>query len=435
MQAFVVPPNVPRDHATVRSVIGGDWLDRRVDAAVRAMKQKNTFSPSAIGMSLGRLTHPLVAELFALKRGHDDQTPYLDLLELDLGKLQRNLPTDLQPRIRSDDAAPKVVHELRVAAGLARLGHQISWLPDEGKKRPEMVVDPDSADAVSVECKKRDRRDGYEKNAGRFWEHFQYAMRLRMEEDGLNYWAKVVAEDFRLGDVDLIVKQAIELLRSNESGSTPLGEGRYELEFLRLADRGGSIPSDVFALIPRGVYGINHGEVDSGDLRVPRFEGDSFSEGLVTNPRAIRLELPDDPTRRIRGVLRNLKTAAQQLLLGMPGLVYIDLSFGSWEPEASDFESIANAVAAELGRGHRRVSAVILLAIEPTRLADGFPGWWIRTELIRHPNPLYPLSAKLPIPGDESSKWVPGQWMRPARAATGAGDLAPLFPWDEPGTQ
>src|SRR6266542_827582 len=227
-----------------------------------------------------------------------------------------------------------------------------------------MVVDPDSADAVSVECKKRDRRDGYEKNAGRFWEHFQYAMRLRMEEDGLNYWAKVVAEDFRLGDVDLIVKQAIELLRSNESGSTPLGEGRYELEFLRLADRGGSIPSDVFALIPRGVYGINHGEVDSGDLRAPRFEGDSFSEGLVTNPRAIRLELPDDPTRRIRGVLRNLKTAAQQLLLGMPGLVYIDLSFGSWEPEASDFESIANAVAAELGRGHRRVSAVILLAIE-----------------------------------------------------------------------
>jgi hypothetical protein len=432
MLAFVVPTKLSDDHPSVRSLVGGDWLDRRVEAAVVAMKQRNDFSPSMIGMTLGRLAHPLVAELFAVRRGYETETPYLDLLEIDLRTLGPNLPVDLQQRMRVDEEAPKVVHELRIAAGLTRLGHRVSWLPDEGTKRPEMLVDPDTSHAISVECKKRDRRDGYEADAERFWGHFQDSMRRRMEEEGLNYWVKVTANEFRLRDVDLIVRQAVDALRANEAGTASLGGGHYQLHFLRLSDPGRSIPGEVLALIPRGVFGVNHGEVDRSDWIIPRSRDDAFSRGPVTNPKAIRLELPDDPSRRIRGVLRNLKTAAKQLLSNAPGLVYIDLSFRDYDQESSDFESVGSAVTSALERAHRRATAVVLSAIEPTNLMDGLSGWWVRTELIGHSNPLHPFPASHGIPGDESSRWLPGQWFRPTRVAADPTDPAPMLPWGEP---
>ena len=46
---------------------------------------------------------------------------------------------------------------------------------------------------------------------------------------------------------------------------------------------------------------------------MPRTGGDRFSEGPVLNPQVVRLELVDDPERRVKGVLRNLKVAAQQV--------------------------------------------------------------------------------------------------------------------------
>jgi len=433
MRAFVVPPTLPNDHPKTRSVIGDDWLDRRVNAAWRAMQQRNNLSPSAIGMTFGKLAHPLVAELYALAVNSDALgTPQLDLLELDLTKLGSKVPDDLHGRLRNDEESTKVIHELRIAAGLNRLGHRITWLSDEGAKRPELIVDADSDSAISVECKKRDRNDGYEAQADKFWNHFQYGLRQPMDEGGLNFWVKLTAREFRLRDVDLIVRQTLEELHSNDHGSALLSNGRYHLEYLRLADAHGSLPSEILALIPRGVYGVNHGEVNASDVTIPTREGGAFSRGPVMNPRAIRLELTDDPNRRIRGVLRSLKTAARQLLPDLPGVVYIDLSFRSYDEETSDFDSVVEAVTSELKRAHRRASAVVLTAIEPTRLMDGFPVWSVRTALIRHPDALNPLPEPSDIPGEESSRWLPGQWLRPKTPASGPEDPAPLYPWGEP---
>src|SRR5438309_1379157 len=119
MRAFVMPLPLHNDHPSLRSIIGSDWLDGRVDAARRAMQQKNNLSPSAIGMSFAKLAHPLVAELFSSAGNNDGAgTPFLDLLELDLTTLGSVLPDHLQQRLRVDEESLKVIHELRIAAGL-----------------------------------------------------------------------------------------------------------------------------------------------------------------------------------------------------------------------------------------------------------------------------------------------------------------------------
>jgi hypothetical protein len=137
------------------------------------------------------------------------ETLQLDLLELDLRALADNLPGDLTTRLRNEDDALKAIYELRIGAGFARLGMQVQWTSaaDSGR-RPEFVVNPSSAVPVSVECKKRDVQDGYEKDANRFFQHFQFLLRQRMEAQSLNYAMKLTAEQFKLGDVEGVSRRS-----------------------------------------------------------------------------------------------------------------------------------------------------------------------------------------------------------------------------------
>jgi hypothetical protein len=302
------------------------------------------------------------------------------------------------------------MYELHVGAGFRRLGWPLEWLPDAGERRPEMIVAPKTAQAVSVECKKRDRSDGFEQDASQFWHSLQFKLRKTMQAATLNFAVRITAEQFRLGDVDGVVSDTVDTLKSREVGAMTTSTG-YRVEFTKLAESGESIPSDVFNLFPRGVYGVNLGQVYPQQVRVPRFPGDPVSEGMVVDPVVLRLELVDDRQRRVKGVLRILKSGAKQLLVGMPGVIYIDVSLGTLDRESVEFDSIAEAVRSRLEHTHTRVSAVVLTAIEPTRTMNGVPVWWIRTEVIEQPRPQHPLPGDIRLPGSVAGgQWIPGEW-------------------------
>jgi hypothetical protein len=275
-----------------------------------------------------------------------------------------------------------------------------------------MIVNPGALSSVSIECKQRDALDGYEQAASQFWKHLHLPLRQRMTQSQLNYWVKVTAREYRLGDVDRVVKEAVALMRSVESGSATVMGNRYQIDCLRLAEPGGAIPSAFFGLLPRGVFGVNEGTADRSQVRTPRFAGDEFARGPVTDPIALRLELIDDLERRVRGVLRNLKNAAKQVRLGLPSVVYIDVNLGSYERESAEFENMVAAVAAQLQAAHTRVSAVVLVAAAPTRSLDDVTGWWIHTRVLPQPRPQYSLPANLVLPGDgPGSRWLHGRWV------------------------
>lgn len=108
VKGFVALPELAEDHPRVKCVLGERWLERGVAMARVAMQRRNNLSPSMIGMTQGKLSHPLVSEAY---RATDDagaltgETLTLDLLELDLRSLGENLPDNLAARLRIQAAA------------------------------------------------------------------------------------------------------------------------------------------------------------------------------------------------------------------------------------------------------------------------------------------------------------------------------------------
>jgi hypothetical protein len=170
MRAILLLPKRSYHHRS-RSVLGLNWIQRRVESALINIPTKNFLHPSNLAQSSGRLSHPLVSEAYNKEQGHDrgaidgPQTPLLDLLESCLETLEDNVPRNLRERLRDDHDVEKVIYELMIAAGFQRLGHVLKWNTSTHAKQSEFIVHTSRSKAISIECKKRDPKDGYEKKS------------------------------------------------------------------------------------------------------------------------------------------------------------------------------------------------------------------------------------------------------------------------------
>jgi len=398
---FIVPPRVP-NHPKVNQVLGGGWLKRKVEDAIAATKGKAILHPSRMSPTFGWGGHRLVSEV-KQKVVNSEATPILDSLEVDLEDLgDTALPNDLRHRLRDEHGFSKAAYELRIAAGFSRLGYYPVWCPPIKQSHPEFLILEGKTNVLSVECKKRDRRDGYERQAGKFWKHLQYELRQGMSKRSLNYWVKVSGRLFDLTDIQSLVSEIVSTIETTENGESTAINGRYHFEFIKLADPGKSIDMAVVNMFPRGDLGINMGK------------GYRAMVGPLKDPKLLRMEFLDDPEQRVRGVVRNLKNAAKQVLEGLPNLVYIDVNIPSYEQEQAEFDSMVDAVENILAAGHRRVSAVVLTNIFPSLSLDEYLGWRVRTELVMQPKPTATFPKGAVFPGNVSStKWLRGHLSRP----------------------
>lgn len=398
MDDFIIPPNVT-NHSKIGEVLGKNWLKCQVDKAIAATKRKQTLHPATMSPAFGWITHPLVSE--AKKDSQDEKTPLLDSLEIDLTDLAgTRLPSNLGERLKSDHDYSKVAYELRIAAGFCRLGYRVAWVLTSNQPHPEFLVFLNDSSSLSVECKKRDKSDGYEQEGANFWEHFQYKLRVKMKEVSLNYWVKITGRKFKLTDISGLVDEIILKIQSSECGHFDSQLGRYSIEYTKLVDPGESISMDIVNMFPRGVFGINMGEQQRDQLMV----------GLLKDPKLLRLEVIDDLEHRVKGILRNLKNAAHQVIQGIPNLVYLDINIPNYEEEQKEFGDFIQVVESELAIRHRQISAVIITNIYPALSLNKYLGWRIRTELIEHPKPLVKLPEGMNFPGDNlGTQWMLGE--------------------------
>lgn len=398
MNAFIVPPG-PTDHSKVNGVLGQDWLSRQVDAALTATRRKQTLHPSTMSPTFGWITHPLVSEAKEGAIG-GARTPILDSLEVDLQDLAGiPLPSNLDQRLRDGHDFSKAAYELRIAAGMRRLGHSPVWCPPIKQPHPEFIVLTTMSNVLSVECKKRDARDGYEQDGAVFWKHLQYHLRRRMGEASLNYWVKVSGREFHLADLETLVSEIVSVIQTNEYGQFDSVAGRYHIEYVRLTEPGGSVDMELINMFPRGDFGVNMGH------------GYATMVGPVKDPKLLRMEVIDDPEHRVKGILRNLKTAAKQVIRGLPNLIYLDVNIPEYAREELEFGGIAEVVRKELATRHRQVSAVVLTNIYPALSLEEYLGWRVRIELLTQPRPAVRLPKGLSFPGDAAgTHWLPGNW-------------------------
>lgn len=392
MDQYVIPP-VVSDHPKVHELVGRNWIERRVEAALDSAKRKQHLHPSTMSPACGWIVHPLLAE--AKQKG---RTPISDSLELDLRDLDDvPLPQNLGKRLRDDHDFHKATYEIRIAAGFRRLGFRPVWCSTMKQRRPEFLVLMGGREIMSVECKKRDVQDGYEKDAGVFWKHLQYQLRQRMSAHSLNYWVKVSGAKFEIADVNVLVLEIISSIRQRDCGQFNAVHGRYRVEYLRLTEPNGSVIAEVIDMFPRGHMGINAGQLSRSMV------------GSIKNPKLLRMELIDDPQRRLKGIVRNLKNAAKQMIHGLPYLVYLDVNIPNFEQERAEFDGLAEAISHELHMRYRHVSAVILTNIYPALSLNGYLGWRVRTECVLQPKPTAPILRELVFPGDmPGTAWLPG---------------------------
>lgn len=398
MDNFIVPP-ITTTHERVHKILGKNWLQEQVKAIRNATRKKTSLHPARMSPAFGWVTHPLVSE--AIKGISEPRTPLTDSLETDLIDLESTeLPSNLGERLKSDHDCIKVAYELRIAAGFRRLGYPVEWIPPSTQPRPEFIVFVKDSSSISVECKKRDKYDGYEEDGARFWRHLQYSLTIKLEEASLNYWVKVTGRIFHLQDIDTLVSEIISELQSKEQGQFESKAGHYRIEYTKLADPDKSISMDIVNMFPRGVFGINMGKQKRNQIM----------KGPVINPKLLRLEVVDDPEHRVKGILRNLDTAAHQVIRGIPNLVYIDTNIPEYEKEQQEFGNFVEAIKSEVVHRHRQISAVIVTNIYPALTLDEYLGWRVRTELIEHPDPLVKLPQDILFPGDAlGTQWLPGE--------------------------
>lgn len=398
MDNFIVPPGITT-HKIVHEILGGNWLEQQVEAIRIATRKKASLHPARMSPAFGWGGHPLISE--AKKGTSDPRMPLIDSLEMDLMDLAgTKLPSNLGERLKNDHDCSKVAYELRIAAGFCRLGHPIIWISPSNQPRPEFTVFLPDSSLLSVECKKRDKSDGYEQDGAKFWKHLQYGLRVKMEKTSLNYWVKVTGRDFHLEDIDTLVSEIISSLQSNEYGQFESKTEHYHVDYTKLADLGKNISMNIVNMFPRGVFGINMGKQKRNQIMV----------GPVTDPKLLRLEVIDDPEHRVKGILRNLKIAARQVIKGIPNLVYLDINIPDYNKEQEEFGNFVEAVKLELAQKHRQISAVVLTNIYPSLSLNEYLGWRIRTVLIEHLNPLAKLPRGLKFPGDDiGTQWLPGK--------------------------
>lgn len=397
MNHFVVSP-VIKSHKRLYGIIGEDWIPTQVESVRSALKQKASLHPSRMTPAFGWGTHPLVSE--AKDGTIPRNTTLMDSLEIDLCDLATTkLPCNLSERLKSDHDCRKVAYELRIAAGFCRLGYRIAWIPPSSQRQPEFTVDLSESNRLSVECKKRDSLDGYEQEGGRFWKHLQFTLTKKMQELSLNYWVKITGREFNLNDIDSLISEIISALQSNEYGQFNSTMGNYIIDYTKLANPGKSITMDIVNMFPRGGRGINIGKQNPNQIM----------KGPLTDPILLRLEIIDDLEHRTKGIVRNLKIAAHQVIKGFPNLVYLDVNIPDYQTEQSEFGVFVAAVKSELSQRHRQISAVVVTNIYPSLSLDECLGWRVRTELIEHPNPIVKLPRGFKFPGDNyDTQWLPG---------------------------
>lgn len=396
MDEFIIPPPVS-NHTRTNRVLGEGWLENEVNKAEEAIKGKVILHPSRMSPTYAWINHLLVSEVKQSKSSNQ-RALLLDSLEIDLRDLAGvTLPSSLRQRLRNDHDFSKTGYELRIAAGFRRLGHLVIWCPPIKQKHPEFLVLVDDSDILSVECKKRDTRDGYEEEGSRFWRHLQFHLVKKMDEESLNYWIKVSGREFYLADIETLVSEIVSVIKANKYGQFDSGTRRYHVEYTHLAEPGESIDIELVNMFPRGDFGVNKGR---------RYRS---MVGPVKDPKLIRMEITDDPEHRIKGILRNLKMASKQIIQGLANIVYIDISIPEYEREQAEFSNIANAIRGELATKHRHISAVILTNIYPALTRDEYLGWRIRTELIVQSKPNVCLPKGFRFPGDVAgTHWMPG---------------------------
>ena len=217
--------------------------------------------------------------------------------------------------------------------------------------------------------------------------------------ESLNYWVKLTSRDFHLSDNTPLIRQIITFMKENDFGHFQYMNGKYSVQYQKLAEPGSSIDTDVVNMYPRGEYGINAGQ----------YQKDKVMVGPLYDPKLIRMELVDDPEHRVEGVKRNLKTASKQFLPGLPNIVFIDINLPDYNQEQEELPGMVEAITAELRNEHKKVSAVVITNIYPTLSLDNFVGWRVLTETILHPAPIHAVPDFLPFPGDVNDTiWIPG---------------------------
>ena len=409
MNGHIILPNV-LTYSQTEKLLGKDWLKKKTEKAFKSGEIKANLHPGTMGQTFGTISHPLVYEEYDRVRYQGDkrgyigtETPIRDYLEIDLKSLADiEIPKDMAKRLRDDELYDSARYELQIAAGFRRLEYEPVWQDNSPGKKPEFLARKSNGDIIAIECK-RISSSGYYKNASKFWKHFQYGLYKLMTVESLNFWIKLIGNDFVLSDCDLLIQEIISCMKQNTMGHfNYINKKEYSVQYQKLSEPGGSIDSDIVNMYPRKDYGVNAG----------KYERNKIMSGPLHDPKLIRMELEvDNKCLIINSIHRNIKTASSQLSSELPNILYIDINIQDYTQEQEEIQDIIKTITSELANGYHNISVVVVTNVYPVLSLDNYIGIRFRTETVFHHNPINVLPDFLRFPGDTSNTmWIPGKF-------------------------
>jgi len=344
-----------KPHETLKLFFGEKWINKRIE------KTKLDGFDNLNPMNLAKTKiHPLIKAIIGTqiklaRSKYSGKTPIaLESDELLQSLLHENLTIlepildlpDWQIRLRDKKEFPKAEYELAIAAGYARTGNIVNFIPRSTDRTGEFYVVDKTGNEVLVECKKKDMTGPKQNKISNWWNEFQYLIMEKLKANSKSIGVAIhIPLDPKKEELSKIVEITKKLISDDCEGEKKFLKERYKITLTKLNSE----------------TECNEFGKDA-DYGVTRFLKDRKTRYVSYQMKIVGYSPSEFIDEKIKSVIDTLGQAYGQLEDGKPNIVYIDINVPSMTPESSAkiIAKLPSAIKRKLSRDYSKISAVVL---------------------------------------------------------------------------
>jgi len=301
-----------------------------------------------------------------------------------------NLIKKLSSRFKNLYDFEKVRYELQISSAYARRYRHIYFVQEskvQGEKTPDLYLKFNSQ-IIQIECKKKDNLSERDRKNNDIWKKIAIRCLDYMGKNKLNYLVIFRFDsDPTPNKVDEAYQYFMKIVQESKTDISEIKAPDFSVEIEKIAEPDELIPISRFKTFKRNEYFDN--EFFSGHCNEPTISPTS----IFKNPKFVCFKSKEYPDR-IKLVLRSLREAKEQIIEGIPSLIYIEMNPSVMRDE--DFPILEEKILELL---ESKINAVILTMPPVIGINDIGGSYLHKAKVILNPRPASPLPTNFEIIG------------------------------------
>lgn len=381
-------------HQTLKFFFGEEWLEEQM-GKVELEGYHNTNPMNLAKMDWHPVIRAMVGTQIKMSRakasgssvalGKDELIQ--DLLHQNLTILEPVLDIeDVKRRLRNKDEFPKIEYEIAIAAGYARMGRKVSFIPRSATRTGEFYVSDEFGNQILIECKKKDRSSPKQEKITSWWEEFQHLTMQKLKARKKSYGVAIrLPFDPQRDETHTVADIVAALVDKDQEGEMEILSGKY-----RLLLKKNLTQDERKRFVPNASLGVGRAMVNP-------------QTGEAVEMLELRGEYPSEfIDEKVESILSTLGQAYGQLEKDKPNIVYVDINIAAMTPERSIavMKKLPPEIEKKLAKDYSKISAVVITDIKPLNYSEAM-GLQAGELVIRNPRAQIPIPENFKVYGDK----------------------------------